>query len=45
MNAKTSHNNDAQQPQTMVPANAVASILTQNANDAISCCKAIRLEP
>ena len=40
MNAKTSHNNDAQRPQTTIPANAVASMLTQNANDAISRCKA-----
>ena len=36
----TSHNNDPQRSQTTVPANAVASILTQSANDAISRCKA-----
>ena len=31
--------------QTTIPADAVASILTQSTNDAISCCKATRLEP
>ena len=45
MNATTSHNNDSQRPQTTIPANAVASTLTQSANDAISRCKAIQSEP
>ena len=40
MNATTSHNNDLQRPLTTIQANAVASILTQSTNDAISRCKA-----
>ena len=40
MNAMTGHNNDVHRPQTTIPANAVASVLTQSANDAISRCKA-----
>ena len=38
MNTTTSHNNDLQRPQTAIPANAVVSMLTQSANDAISHC-------
>ena len=40
MNATTSHNNDSQRPQTTIPVNAVASTLTQSANDAMSRYKA-----
>ena len=42
MNAATSHNNDSQRPQTAIPADAIVSMLTQSANDAISRCTTSR---